>query len=269
MSAPPVLAPAIEILIERPQMLIIDDDTNFLEAAGEFYTDCGFDVITVRTPEDAEKLLKSGSEYQVVLADINFGSSSRIAGDDFVIDNRSLFGKAKCILISAGAWLTDQRIKQLEEADISFVTKTRLQTHVVDLSQEETKDIKQVIQLETVPRIQKITGRKVTVAIAGATGTAATLPPAVATTSRAWSLVPEPLMVRLKRTLIHWLSTRGELDKPVFFYGDKVYSANDLIKEVEQETQVGLDHIMMLYTQFEHSLEIQPYDAGNYEDDPA
>jgi hypothetical protein len=166
-------------------------------------------------------------------------------------------------VISAGEWFTEERKRQLQDAGISFADKTRLEARVIQISQQEnerwTKDIKKVIELETIPRIEKITGRRVTIAVGGATAAAAMALEPVRKPE-----VPKPLMARLKRTLINWLQTRGDLDRPVFAYGDNVYSANSLITEVESESDVGFEHIMMLYSQFEHSLEIQPYEARNY-----
>jgi CheY-like chemotaxis protein len=260
-----VMAPSIVI---RPKMLIIDDDGKFLAKADEFFTDLGFDVKTVPTPEAAEKLLKEGNEYQIVLTDVNFDRLSRIAGHDFVMDNPSLFGKAKCVVISAGEWFTKERRQQLQDAGISFADKTRLESRVMQISKEENekweKDIKQVIELETIPRIQGMMGRRVTVAVGG---TAAAIAPAPAPALRLRPSVPEPLMVRLKRTLIQWLKTRGDLDDPVFAYGEKDYSANELISEVETESDVGFEHILMLYREFEYSLEIEAYEPGNDEDE--
>ena len=259
----PVRAPVIEIRAEDPKMLIIDDDQPFLDGATEFFSRRGFVVTTARTPESAEKLLADGNTYQIVLTDVNFGKLSNIQGDDFVKENRSLFGKAKCVVISAGEWFTEERKQQFEEAGISFAYKGRLEGPVFKLSQEENERVRQVIELQ-LPAIEKITGRKMTaVSIGGttATGVAATRAP------QPRREVPARLMDGLKHTVIQWLKTRGDLDRPVFSYGDKVYSANSLITEVETESEVGFDHIMMLYKQFEHSVETDVYEPGDDEDD--
>lgn len=263
----PMRAPVIEIRAEDPKMLIIDDDQPFLDGATDFFSRRGFVVTTVRTPESAEKLLADGNTYQIVLTDVNFGKLSNIQGDDFVKENRSLFGKAKCVVISAGEWFTAERRRQFEEAGISFADKGRLEAPVIQISQEENervaRDIRQVIELQ-LPAIEKITGRKITaVPVSGAIA-AGVAPARAPQTQRE---VPSRLMEGLKRTVIQWLKTRGDLDLPVFSYGDKIYSANSLITEVETESEVGFDHIMMLYKDFEHSVETDIYEPGDDEDD--
>jgi hypothetical protein len=66
--------------------------------------------------------------------------------------------------------------------------------------------------------------------------------------------------------VVNWLQSRGELDKPVFSYGDDVYSANDLITEVKKESNVGLAHIEMMVKEFESSLEVNEDDSQQYDD---
>jgi CheY-like chemotaxis protein len=268
MTSAAAMAPltAIEISVDRPSMLIIDDDEKFLEKASEFFSDLGFSVETARTPEDAEVLLKQNN-YQIVLTDVNFGRLSKTTGDNFVMDNGPLFGKAKRVVISAGEWLTPQRRNQLEEAGISFVEKATLPQRLTEIKRAQDEkwanDIQRVFEQETVPSIEKLTGRSIKFQLRAATAAA----PALTPVPKAKAVISELATDSLKRTVINWLSTRGDLDEPVFAYGDRVYSANDLIGEVEADTAVGFEHVQMLLKEFEYSLEIDANGTGTYEDD--
>ena len=275
------MAPLIEVRPAPPRMLIIDDAGEFVEKASEFFTGLGFEVETVPTPEAAEKLLKDGNTYHIILADVNFGRLSKTTGDDFVMDNRHLFGEAKCVVISAGEWLTKEKREQLEATGILFREKTKLEDSVIQISQEENerwaKDVQQVLETETMPRIQRmietetipriegLTGGKVTIEVTGGAAVATAPVAEVPVTRPGPRELVESLMPRLKQSLIRWLETRKDRDLRVYAYGDKVYSANNLIEEIETDSPVGFEHLMMLYTQFEYY--IHTPDRGTTHDD--
>jgi CheY-like chemotaxis protein len=253
-AAAAATATEIAVSVARPRILIIDDDGPFVAKAREYFIGCGFDVDTARTPEEARQEYLKKYEYQLVAADISFAALSKTKGDRFVMENRSLFGKAKLVLISAGEWLTEERRDQLNAAEILFVEKnSNLNTKLAGITKKErdrwTKGIEKVVQSETVPSIQKITGGKVHMKIQ----------PAGAATAGAGAK-PSPsfdrTFTKMKQTLIKWLQTRGDLDMPVFAYGDRVYSANEMIAEVENGTKVGFDHVELMIGEWEHSLEI-------------
>lgn len=262
-------ATEIRVSIPRPRVLLIDDDKHFLERASEHFVDQGYDVDLARTPELAEPLLAQ-NEYQLVAADINFGTLSRTSGDRFVIENRHLFGKAKRVLISAGTWLTRERERQLESAEISFVEKAA--TVPEDLAKiteaekvKRAKEIEDVVRKQTVEEIEEITGTQVNVVMSShaVTGVVAAMVPARGTIRD----LREVTIQRMKRSLVRWLQTRGNLDEQVFAYGANMYTANQMIDEVQKESPVGIEHIEMMLQEFEDSLEDEINDRTEYEDD--
>lgn len=258
------LAPVDEIAVSlaRPYILIVDDDETFLEGSRDYFSTCGCDVDTARTPEEAKKILQREGEnkYQLIVTDYDFGGLSKIKGDKFIRENRHLLGKTKTVIISGAAGMTDEIRKKLREADALFLEKNPvLKTRLKEITQEENEklaiNLERVVKKEVAPRIEKITGRAVDIK--------------VVTTSP--SHIKHPVydlaVDSLKQTLIKWLKTRGELDEPVLAYGKNIYSANDMIKQVEAETEVGLEHVRMMLDEFEYSLEIDEDASRRYDDD--
>jgi len=255
----------IAVSIPRPRILIIDDDEKFLEGARDYFSMCGYDVDTAFTPEEAKQILedKGKDKYQVIITDDNFGKLSKTKGHQFVLENQALFGKAKTVIISGAEQPTLAVLKQLENAHTLFFEKnTTLQAKLVEItereSQKRTAVIESIVVNETARRIAEITGRPVGVTIRGAGAAAA---PALAPESK--RSLSESVGNRLKGTLIKWLRTRSEPDRPVLAFGKRTYSANDLIAEVSNETDVGLAHVQMLLGEFEHSLRIEEDDSQN------
>lgn len=252
----------IEVSLPIPYILIVDDDEKFLRKAREFFVARKFGVDTARTPEEAKSLIEVNGpdKYLLVATDIDFADLSRIRGDNFVLENRDLFGKAKKVVISGGQWLNAERRKELEAAGISFQTKApSLPQTLAEITKAESQrrehDLHRIIQKAA----ERITGvsAHIKVAAQGSVGTAAAtaLAPAPKTAEKKTQQpLNEFVLGRLKRTMIKWLKTRREPDKPVLAYGRQVYSANDLVVEVDEETNVGLAHVKMLLEEFEHSL---------------
>lgn len=236
----------IQVSLGRPRILIVDDDEDFLQSAQELFSARGFDVDTARTPEAATKMLKENGEdkYQVVATDINFGGSSDINGDQFVLQNPSLFGKAKTVVFTGGAWLTPERRKRLENAGISFLEKSPSLVHNLEEltemeNQKQTSDILTIVTA----RIEELTGRRVSAKVMAAP-----------TASRATLSMSDIVGGELKRTLVGWLRSRDEPDRPILAYGKRTYSANEMAEEVPNETQAGLAHVQMLVREFNQSL---------------
>ena len=272
MSSSHAVAPMTEITVtvSRPWILIIDDVEKFLDKVSEFFINLGYDVDTARTPEEAKSLLKGNeNKYQIVACDINFGQLSKTKGDRFIIENPLLFGKAKRLIISAGEWLTPERKKQLSEANIAFFEKTsHLNKKLKEVSREENDKwtkVQKIVTTETVPSIERAIGAKVKLTFGRATPTAATT--ATAPALRPERQLSELATRKMKRTIINWLKSRGSLDEPVFAYGRRVYSANQMIDEVESESEVGFDHVEMLLDEFDYSLETDVDDPQHYDDD--
>lgn len=252
-------ADEIAVSLARLCILIVDDDETFLEGARDYFATCGCDVDTARTPEEATEILQREGEYkyQLIVTDYDFGMLSKTKGDKFVRENQPLFGKAKIVVISGAVGITREVRRKLKEAETLFLEKNPiLNTKLKALTQEENEkratDLKRVVKTELVPRIEELTGRPVDIKISAPQPD---LP------------LSEVALDRLKGTIINWLKSRRERDDPVFAYGKGIYTANEMIKHVEDETSIGRDHIMMLLEEFEYSQGTNDDDSRQYDDD--
>jgi FixJ family two-component response regulator len=257
MSSVTKLAPAVEIAVPLsiPNILIVDDDEKFLKGAQEYFQTCDFNVDIALTPEIGKQIIeqKEKDYYQLIVTDYDFGTKSEMKGDEFVRENRHLFGKSKIAIISGAGKLTQQIRQKLKEAEDLFLEKNPdLKTKLKEITQAQNAkradDLEMVVKKEVAHRIEKITGRPVEIKVLTAL-------------SRPKRPLPEVAVERLKKTLIKWLKSRGELDEPVLAYGKNVFSANDLIRHVEDETEVGIAHLQLLLRQFESSLDADEDDS--------
>lgn len=261
MSSPKaVLKKGVALSISRPKVIIADDDADFLDGAREYFSSCDVDVSTAKTPEEAEKILKESkengdNEFDLVATDVNFGELSETKGDEFVRDSQQLIGNTKSVLFSGE--ISEEERRQLEDDGYPVLVKSRdLTQKLAAIVQEENNrkrnEIEEVLKNETAPRIKELTGREIIVELLSD-------PPSPP--------FERPVFDHLKRTLIKWLRSRSEPDEPILAYGKHVYSPNDMILEVERETEVGIEHVQMLIKVFENSLRLESNDDEADEDD--
>ncbi len=230
----------IEVSLARPCILIVDDDERFLEGAREFFSSQGYEVDTARTPDEAAQILKESGDvkYQLIAVDINFGDLSKTRGDEFVLQNKSLFGGAKIVAFTGAGWSSSPRRKELQKEGVSLLEKSPGLTKILELiTQEESQKRVSDIAL----RVEELVGQHVAVKVVPA----ATVP-----------MPSDMLMEELKLILVNWLRSRSDPEEPILYYGKRVYSANDMAEEVPNETEVGFAHVQMLVSEFKHSLGI-------------
>lgn len=248
--------------IPRPCILIVDDDKKFLLAVRDFFKSLDYDVDTVFTPEEATPLLEAHAikpKYRMIITDDNFDKFSRTKGHQFILKNQHLLGKAKTMIVSGAEHPSPEILKQLEEANTSYIEKNdsldaSLKELTIEDKEKQAKDIESFVKDKLVD-LPSAAGGPAEVKIVSSVPQHSARP------------FSDETLNRLKRTIIKWLRSRGELDKPVLAYGKHVYSANEMIKHIEDETEVGREHVMMLLAEFEYSQEINEDDPPRYEDD--
>ena len=242
-----------------PRILIVDDDIDLLNSLKEFFLALRYEADICQIPEDARRLIeeKGPDYYQIVAFDADFRGLSSFSGEDFVINNPHLFGKAIKTIISAGSWYTEERRKELESANIKFVAKSpKLGPNLVTITQAWMADVEQKVKIKT-EELKAETGGHIDVIkitlpvgagdpVTGAAPLHAAAPPGPPVPSQ----VSEVGGRELKGALIAWLRSRSDPDKKVFKCGSAIYSTNEMIEHVEEETEVGLDHIRMMIGEF-------------------
>lgn len=226
------------------RVLVVDDDDLFLESLQSFFSSNNYSVDLAHTPEEAAQLLED-NEYELVIADINFGDLSDVKGDKFILKNPKLFGRAKRVVVT-GEWLNPERYEVLKKAGIIFLGKededfsTRLEEVAQEKAEERTKAIVRIVEREVAPSIQRFTGAAVAVKLAPV--------------APARPLPADVLKEELKQMFIEWLAAREDPDEPALAYGDGLYSAREMITQIEDETGVGLEHLRLLVGEIKYSL---------------
>ncbi|MCA1619214.1 MAG: response regulator [Acidobacteria bacterium] len=250
---------AITVSLPNPRILLVDDDISFLRGLRDYFSASGYDVDTARTPEEALQLIQEAGtrSYQLVITDLDFGDLSQIEGDQFLLQNLSLFRGALTAVISGTSDLTVDRRLRLEEAEIHFLQKSpetagKLEEIAEEAKQRRATDIAAILAEVVTPRVEERIGGLLSIEI---------MPLAAPSVASRYADV-------LKGVVIDWLKAREDLDAPIFMYGTQVYSANELAEEVRRETKVGLAHVALLLDEFQSFLgKGQDGKAGNGDDE--
>lgn len=243
----------ITIPMAPPRVFVGDDDQDFLDGAADYLSSCDFDVDAASTPQKAKQILEENREqekgdFDVAAIDVNYGDPPEIKGDEFVRKYKHLLGKARVVLFSGE--ISAKERKRLEDDGFLVLDKSRtLLKDIAAIVQEESKkradEIEKVLVDEAAPRIKELTGMDVKPRV---------------------NPLDKMVFNSLKHTLVKWLQSRGEPDKPVLAYGRRLYSANDMAREVENETDVGVKHVMMMLREYEYSLRIGEDDSQQFDD---
>lgn len=248
----------IEVIVPQEKLvrvLVIDDDQEFLTEMQEFFSSNSCSVDSASSLDDAEKILKE-NHYEIVIADVNFDKFSVVKGDRFVLKNQKLFGKAKVVVVT-GEGLSEERYNLLKQKGIDFLEKGE------DNFSEELEEFAKKKVEERKNDIAELVQQTVNTSLGHCSETATV---AVDTTSASQSS-PEPLsllMSELKQMLIEWLGTRDEPDEQLLAFGQHVYSANEMIDHIENETDIGLEHVRMLVGEIKYSLELDKDESGHH-----
>jgi ActR/RegA family two-component response regulator len=260
-KAAPAQSINFEISLAHPSVLIIDDERDFLERTRNFFKFRKYDVDVARTPEEAMPYLiehAQNPKYRIIITDDNFKKLSRKKGHQFILENQKLLGEAKALIVSGAEHPSAETLAQLQEVGARYIEKNdSLEGILKEVTkgdrEEQEKFVKEKVA-DNLADLPKSAGGPALVAIK----------PAPAQSPRPFS---EEALSTLKQIIINWLETRGDLNTPALAYGERVYSANEMIQEVENETEVGRDHVMMLLAEFGYSQEINEDDPPNNEDD--
>jgi CheY-like chemotaxis protein len=257
MSSKPKRAKGV-VVFTQPRIMIADDDAEFLEGAKDYLASCDIEVKTAQTPEEATRLLEEDkltgkNGFDVVASDVNFGELSDTKGDEFVRNSKELIGETRPVLFSGE--ISTEEVNRLERKGYEVLAKQEdLTEKLAELVHAENgkkaDEIEEVLKQETAPRVLGITGRSVSII------------------QRQMANTPLDTMVyqRLKRTFVKWLQSRTNPDELVLAYGKQVYSAKDMISEIEGETEAGVEHVRMMLNVFENSLGIN-LDDDDEDDD--
>lgn len=198
-------------------VLLIDDDVVYSDSLRRTLEGWGCAVETVSSPEEAESHL-IGRCFKAILVDYVFEGSS-VTGDAFIIDNQDLQVESKFAVITAQEPRSIPGGGQLDRMNIPILEKGS-DTYLTDLRDILIEPQEKEGDVES-----------------GKSGM-------------------HQLLRLAEDLLVGWLRSRQEPDKKGILYGNKMYSANDLITEIQNGTPVGQDHLAMLLEEITASLNI-------------
>lgn len=251
MSASVDMPKDFTITMAPSKAFVGDDDSDFLDVTEDYLSSRDITVKVAGAPDQARRILEDnkrqeGGDFHVVAIDVNYGDPLEIKGDDFVRKYSHLFGNARVVLFSGE--IDESERKRLESEGFDVLDKSRmLLKQLVEIVQEESRkradEVEKVLKDVAAPRIKELTGMEVKPRL---------------------NPLDKMAFNSLKHTLVRWLRSRNEPDKPVLAYGRRIYSANQMAKEVENETDVGVKHVMMMMREYEHSLRIGGDDSRQH-----
>lgn len=257
----------VEVSMSPSRVLIVDDEKPFLDRARSFFASRGYDVDVARTPELALPLLQEHAKapkYRIVITDDNFDTLSKIKGHRFILDNKHLLGEAKPMIISGAEEPSEGILEELKAINCEYVEKNEtLNAFLNELTKEDHENRNRELKNTVKDALQGVLPN-LSVAAGGPAEVEDVTDSLEPYTEQSFS---DETHGALKRMIVNWLQSRGSLNEPVFYYGDNVYSANEMIRQVEDETEIGREHIMMLLAEFEYSQENKEDVPPKYLDD--
>jgi len=221
-------APALTIEIDTTEImnvLFLEHDDHYRAHIARTLRSLGCTVHEASRPRDAIALLEP-KKFQLVIADIVFEPPD-IFGDKFIVLNKDLIGDARIVALTGQRAFITQRDEFLD-----------MNVQVIDKGEE-------VVELEGI--VTEIIGLRKDLAyaelihakeevIAGRS-----LPKSGEPTRQKLGLIAE-----IKEKLLSELRAIENKEEKVIGFKGNFYSVGDLIREVENETPVGLDHIRMM-----------------------
>jgi DNA-binding response OmpR family regulator len=235
------------------RVLVIDDEEPFRNSIKGLFEDWGYKVDTAETPDEAIQLLKSKS-YEIIIADITF-DLPQMSGDQLITDHHELMSPARIIAITGQGKDRIKRIKELEKFGVVILEKGGETGTLKDLVTEKLEERKRQMAFSvqesltfTIAEAIRHTQRAV---IEGGEVIAAKPTPPQA------FIGSEYLLREINQTLVDWLKSREDPNRRSILYGTRVFSTNDLAMEIEQGTDVGMEHLEMMVDLFKECLKLK------------
>lgn len=224
--------PSIKVIPKSDwvRILVVDDDVDFLKRVKVNFELNNFTTVdTATSPEKAVEYLKLNKNlYHAVIADINF-ETSEISGDEFVVNNIKLFGKARILVVTGIQENTYEILKQFKALDIPIQDK--LDDGWRDVISEVIEETKK----ERIGDIQKkLQGIATVTSIASISKTE----------------------IGVKDLLLDWLNNSSNPEEGVFLMGGNALSAFDLVEQVEEGTPLGNRLFKMFVREIRRSLKL-------------
>src|SRR6266404_6139354 len=227
---------------ELVRVLVIDDDESFQTQMKEFFEELNCMVDVANSPENARTHISRG-HYELVIADVNF-DTSRIKGDRFVLDNERTLGPARVVVVTGQGLDTIDRFKKLQRRGIDVYEKSNddLVQNLEAIAQEKFEERGATFLKSVKHSISSSLGEHV-----ASTAVVEMSPLPVFEAS-------SQLQDDLKQLLVDWLASRRTRDAPVLAFGTSMFTANEMIEEIQGDSEIGRAHVRMLVSEIKNCL---------------
>lgn len=197
------------------RVLVVEDEEPVRERTVKKLKEAGFTVDAYSTPKEAaSKLCADG--YQLVIMDIRF-EEPNIPGDEFIKKNRDLFEDAKVVAFTGHQGDIIHR-EVFHEVFLKGQARNTLYDFAAETYRARQKAVASHFENEMDPTSASGRGKEL-----------------------------EGTLIHSKDELIKVLNETRNKDKKLVWYKGKELSANDLIKEVQDDkSPVGQSHIRMM-----------------------
>jgi CheY-like chemotaxis protein len=245
----------IEVILPQDELvrvLVIDDEETFQGQMKDFFESLNCAVDTATSPEEARNLLARNA-YEIVIADVNF-DTSRIKGDRFVLDNERRLGRARVVVVTGQGQDTITKYHQLRKKGIDIFDKSddTLDQSLEAIAQQKLEERENAFLNSVKQTISSSLGQNA--ADAAAVKMAVVPSPDVNLTAQ--------LQEELKQILVQWLESRSERNVPVLAFASRILTANEMIDEIQSNSEIGLAHVRMLVSEIRNCLGLleDPYE---------
>ena len=227
------------------RVLVIDDESSITDSWQRLFEDDGYSVDTAAHPDEALSLLKH-ERYDVVVSDISF-DNTLTTGDELIANNKKLMGDASVVAITAYGKDQVKRLKDLTDMGVPVLEKGKGDDELERIVQEKLEDrqreIAALAQESLKPILQEaLSGNNEALEIR---------------TVKADPAGHEYLLNQVRGMLTDWFRTRRNPNARTIVYGGRTFSANELACEVEEGTEIGLEHMETMIDLFKECLRLK------------
>lgn len=227
--------------------LVIDDEVDFQEVMTDYFETRGYSIDLANNLDEAKTLLDE-TEYQIVMADVNFGDLD-LKGDTFVLKYKNFKGAR--VVVVTGRNLNNLRHRNaLEKLEIPMWDKgdQNWGTNLNALTEATSKARNEELSHELNNFIRGKLGGSGNYVLTGSAAAATATAMAKAETAAApWELAVEDI-------LIGWLQSQQDQERSFFLIGRHAFSASKMVDQVRRKTDVGKELLGMFVTEVKHSL---------------
>jgi len=211
------MAQAIRKLEVDMTILHVENNESVLKNFGALFKAKGYTVLSALSPVSAVKYFSTPKKINLAIMDILFEDAipNSVSGDEFIRKSKEFLGDARIFAHTGHA-------DEIKSENLPLFDEIIVKGHDEDLLNE----VDNVFQLEVDAFIERAKNPE-------------------SENTNQYILAHEDIK-RHQERLISQLKSAKDINAPIAVFEDKEYSAGDVIKEIENNTEIGRLHINMM-----------------------